>query len=243
MAKRKLSEEHERGMPPLARFNTRLFRVQHTSRYQGSFPVYKQPTELTSYSIDHERRVWFDDRELKYYYPATGKDLTVGFDKFIERDETVPEHLDTLLDALTDAKAKPNAHPDATKADIVTWRGIMTKLLCTPYARREAWDLRLTRYNDTIYIEESTATKLEKQQEPKSVRQQMMCYWGYRFETLSTVSTPPSELAKDDPELTSRLHDSANTNIQYCVLVKTKLGSSSLIMGAEVDCIRGKKKK
>lgn len=66
-----------------------------------------------------------------------------------------------------------------------------------------------------------------------------MSYWGYRFETLSTVSKPPREVRKDDPELKRRLKESANTNIQYCILVKTKLGNNSIIMGAEVDCCRG----
>jgi hypothetical protein len=32
--------------------------------YEGSFPVYKQPQEVNSYSIDHERKVWFDNREM-----------------------------------------------------------------------------------------------------------------------------------------------------------------------------------
>lgn len=40
------------------------FRLNRTESYQGSFPVYKQPQEITSYSIDHERRVWFDNREM-----------------------------------------------------------------------------------------------------------------------------------------------------------------------------------
>ncbi|ORX44911.1 hypothetical protein DM01DRAFT_1295045 [Hesseltinella vesiculosa] len=220
-------------------FSTKQFQVGPSHRYQGRSPVYKQPVEINSYSIDHDRKVWFDNRELKYYYAPSGKDLTVGFDRFIQRDETVPEHLDTLLDALTDAKAKANVPPEMTQANIVTWRGIMTKLLCTPYARNEPWELRLTRYKDTIYIEEEATQKKKDQEANASVRQQMMCYWGYRFETLCTVSSPPSTIAESDPELTSRLTDSANTNVQYCVLVRTTLGKNSLIMGAEVDCIRG----
>jgi hypothetical protein len=38
--------------------------VRRSEDYEGSFPVYKQPQELTSYSIDFERRVWFDNREM-----------------------------------------------------------------------------------------------------------------------------------------------------------------------------------
>ena len=66
-----------------------------------------------------------------------------------------------------------------------------------------------------------------------------MSYWGYRFETLCTVTKPPHEMTKKDIELQDRLTASANTNIQYCILAKTKLGNNSIIMGAEVDCCRG----
>lgn len=64
-----------------------------------------------------------------------------------------------------------------------------------------------------------------------------MGYWGYRFETLCTVSQPPHKVNKE--ELKKRDNESANTNVQYCVVVKTKLGNNSIIMGAEVDCCRG----
>ncbi|KAI8076909.1 uncharacterized protein BX664DRAFT_367400 [Halteromyces radiatus] len=216
-------------------YNMRLFPVYHTDRYRGSSPTYKQPVEINSYSIDADRRVWFDDRELKYYYPATGTDLTLGYDKFIQRDETVPEHLDTLLDAITDARLK-SKDSHVTKANIVTWRGIMTKLLCTPYCRNEPWELRVTRYNDTIFIEEQATEDKKKKEAEASVRQQLMCYWGYKFETLSTVSIPPKQMTNDHQELQDRINEGADTNIQYCVVVKTSLGKNSLIMGAEVDC-------
>lgn len=42
------------------------FKLDRTESYQGDFPVYKQPQEITSYSIDHNRRVWFDNREMVY---------------------------------------------------------------------------------------------------------------------------------------------------------------------------------
>lgn len=40
------------------------FPLEANERYEGPFPVYKQPQELICYSIDHHRRVWFDDREM-----------------------------------------------------------------------------------------------------------------------------------------------------------------------------------
>lgn len=43
--------------------------------------------------------------------------MNVGYDQFIQRDESVSEHIDTLLDALTTVKQK---HPSDIQADIVT---------------------------------------------------------------------------------------------------------------------------
>ncbi|KAI8356103.1 hypothetical protein EDC96DRAFT_261549 [Choanephora cucurbitarum] len=213
------------------------FKLENNETYEGACPVFQQPRELTSYSIDHNRRVWFDNREMKYYYPPTTgkKDLNEGYERMIQRDESISEHIDTLLDALTHFNSEAK---EATTADIVTWRGIMTKILCTPYARREPWELRATRYKDTIYLEEQTTEQKKQQESQATEKQKRMSYWGYRFETLCTLSKPPHLVKKDDQELQDRLVQNVNTNIQYCILVKTKLGSSSIIMGAEVDCCR-----
>lgn len=88
-------------------------------------------------------------------------------------------------------------------------------------------------------MEEQVTEKKKNSENQASDRQKLMSYWGYRFETLCTVTKPPHEMTKQDAELQERLTASANTNIQYCILVKTKLGNNSIIMGAEVDCCRG----
>lgn len=88
-------------------------------------------------------------------------------------------------------------------------------------------------------MEEQVTEKKRMAEDQASDRQKLMSYWGYRFETLCTVTKPPHEMTKKDAELQDRLTASANTNIQYCILAKTKLGRNSIIMGAEVDCCRG----
>lgn len=42
----------------------RTFPVLAPREYSGHCPSYRQPVEIASYSIDADRRVWFDDREL-----------------------------------------------------------------------------------------------------------------------------------------------------------------------------------
>lgn len=122
----------------------------------------------------------------------------------------------------------------------ITWRGIVTKLLCAPYTK-EPFELGATLFNDTIYIEEHETEYKRSQNQGQNPRQQLMGYWGYKFETLSTMSKFPDYMdASDKEELAARKLASANTNEQYCTVVKTKLGNTSLIMGAEVDCTSGK---
>ncbi|KAF7723122.1 decapping endonuclease targeting mRNA [Apophysomyces ossiformis] len=208
MSKRKLSSDSIEPLQAKRRdeyTKGSRFHVANVGDYDRKLPTYSQPREINSYSIDSDRHVWFDDRELKYYYEPTGKHLSVGYDQFIKRDETLKEHLDTLLDALTDAQQHSD-DPSLTKADI-----------------------------GTIFMEEETTEQKRNLENNKSNRQDLMAYWGYKFETLCTVSNPePGE-----NELQQRLRDSANTNVQYCVVVKTRLGKTSIIMGAEVDCIEG----
>ncbi|CAM0138236.1 unnamed protein product [Umbelopsis sp. WA50703] len=234
---KRLAETEERNLVKSPRIEEHKFALHPLGKYSGDCAVYKQPVELQSFSIDHERTVHFDDRQLKYYYPAdiSDADLSVGYEQFIQRDENLKEHIDTLLDALTHYRSK-ESDPTLSQANIVTWRGIITKILCTPYTK-EPFELGVTMHNDTIYIEEHETEFKRAQNQNQDDRGRLMSFWGYRFESLSTVSSFPS---KTDPiakeELQSRKSSVVNTNEQYCTVVKTRLGNTSIVMGAEVDC-------
>ena len=66
---------------------------------------------------------------------------------------------------------------------------------------------------------------------------QLAMYAGYKFEELSTLSKPLQESTQQEIE---RRNENVVDNIQqYCSIVKTQIGSSTLIMGGEVDCLRG----
>jgi RAT1-interacting protein len=66
--------------------------------------------------------------------------LSAGYASYVERDPAADEHLDPLLRAL---QALPTGPP--ADVDIVTWRGIMTRIMCTPYNRRDPWLLAVVR--------------------------------------------------------------------------------------------------
>lgn len=53
------------------------------------------------------------------------------------------------------------------------------------------------------------------------------CYWGYCFENVATVDTQ-----RADGE---GIHH-VDANVEFCSVLKTKLGAHRILMGAEMDC-------
>lgn len=110
--------------------------------------------ETARINISHSRvrEIHYDSRGIKYYYtPEIGASLSDGFDEFQQVNDGDDEHLDGLLASLTHLEQElkvngkqeggpgleiPNAgtpsSPDEeywkTKTDIITWRGLITKV-------------------------------------------------------------------------------------------------------------------
>lgn len=53
------------------------------------------------------------------------------------------------------------------------------------------------------------------------------CYWGYAFESLAT---------EDSGSIGADGLPHIDANVEYCSVIKTKLGAHRIIMGAEMDC-------
>jgi len=66
-------------------------------------------------------------------------------------------------------------------------------------------------------------------------RHRLQSYYGYAFES---YCTSPS-LQRQNAEVPGWGGD-VDTNIQWCCVAKTKLGDTRLVIGGEVDCVRGK---
>ena len=72
-------------------------------------------------------------------------------------------------------------------ADFICWRGLLTKLLCTPYENQEGWKIAVCRFRGTLYMcEFDTDEKLQENRLDDKC-QQKMCYWGFKFETYITA--------------------------------------------------------
>ena len=82
--------------------------------------------EIACFSFDDQHKFRLDDSSIRYYYPpALPADLNRGFDTFQQLDDTNDDHLDGLVDTIA---ALERETAKKAEADIVTWRGMMTKV-------------------------------------------------------------------------------------------------------------------
>lgn len=107
---------------------THRFSVQPLHRFQGASASIKRPYEVAHFSYDDNHEYRDDESSINYYVPPPmGADLKEGFDTFKHYEDKKDPHLDSLLKALLHKERKDPESPK-TKADFVTWRGMMTKV-------------------------------------------------------------------------------------------------------------------
>lgn len=115
------------------------------------------------------------------------------------------------------------------------------RILIAPYEERDSWELNVMSLNGTLYFEEhlSEAKITEKNDIPPRHRIQM--YYGYSFESYCSSSRPGRREEFNTPDRhVNGWGGDVNTNVQWCSVVKTKLGDTRLLIGGEVDCVRDK---
>ncbi|KAJ4302768.1 decapping endonuclease targeting mRNA [Kalmusia sp. IMI 367209] len=224
-------------MPPKSRFP-----IQPLNRFQGASASIKRPQEVAHFSYDDNHEYVEDESGINYYCsPRIGADLKEGFDTFRHFEEQTDPHLDSLLRALASKEKKGGVKE---KADFVTWRGMMTKIMTAPFDMFAEFDMFATLHDGTIYIEEDFPARAAQRaaeasrppprwQDPNQPNHKMMTYWGYKFETLSLLPNPPSETPKEVIE--GRTKAPVSNYAQHCSIVRTSFGPHTLLLGGEVD--------
>ena len=85
-----------------------------------------QLQEIAYFSYDDKHQFRLDDSSIRYYWPPyLGSDLSQGFDTFQKLDDTADDHLDSLLKTII---AHEQELGKSVEADVITWRGMMTKV-------------------------------------------------------------------------------------------------------------------
>ncbi|KAE8214678.1 hypothetical protein CF327_g1950 [Tilletia walkeri] len=240
-------------------------------------PAFQKPACIATFSYDQDRRVHHDNSSLGVCHPppspqfnrqadrgrgrVCGPDLNYGYERWIRRDETVDEHLDSLLIALqhkasspkgasTDAQQDQERDRDRARANVITWRGIATKLCTAVFAENDydAWQLNAMKIGQTVYLEEFVSAHSRTQKAVMTDQRQLgFMYQGYAFESWcvspAIPETQPEGQSKDgaggrEPPPPPGWGGFINNNVQWCAICKTTLGSNRLVIGGEVDCIQ-----
>ncbi|KAG8448619.1 hypothetical protein GDO86_015633 [Hymenochirus boettgeri] len=213
------------------------------SLYQGSFPFYRLPLEIGHFSLDEKRQYHADKRRLRYFCLPVGKegkqvspgwDLMNGYEScYVKRNEEEKEGLLHILTWLGKNRSLLGANADKGIArpvdrDFVTWRGHLTKILCTPYETQEGWLLAVTLFKGTFYISEQETVAACKKRKERTPEQEKLMYSGYKFENYicaDSLESGPDKCAV------------VNTNEAFCSVLLARLSSHSLLIAGEVDCI------
>lgn len=117
------------------------FEIEPVTRFAGANAAIRRPRvctntrlrsnadsfqEITFFSYDEEHKFRPDASSLRYYYPPIlPSDLNRGFETFRQLDDSADDHLDGLLEAII---AYEKEKGSKTEIDIITWRGMMTKV-------------------------------------------------------------------------------------------------------------------
>ncbi|KAK0754566.1 RAI1 like PD-XK nuclease-domain-containing protein [Schizothecium vesticola] len=215
------------------------FPIQPIQRFGGQSEAVKRPKEFAYFSYDEDHQFRLDDSSLKWYYPpALGVDLSSGFEDFKSHSDSVDEHLDSLLKTIANHEKETGKPIDA---QVVTWRGMMTKIMTVPFDDRDGFEMNATLYRDCIFIEENHAWKQHQKKEQSNqkwknpIPQEVMTFWGYKFEALSTLPLPWGQTSRQHIE--SRPTHPVTNAAQYCSVVRTGFGPTTLCLGGEVDCL------
>jgi len=107
---------------------------------------------------------------------------------------------------------------------IVTWRGNLTKILCTPFLPGQQWAMNCRWVDETLLMEDGLS------REPMTRNS----FVGFKFETLCMVPHN-QELSKLDEGLRQRLTATVSAREEYGVIVEVNLGEIKFLLGAEVD--------
>ena len=80
---------------------------------------------MRSISLENEANGGRDNRKKTTILVSTKTDQVLGYESFRQLDDTADDHLDGLLHCLADLESRSDSQ---TAADIITWRGMMTKV-------------------------------------------------------------------------------------------------------------------
>lgn len=207
----------------------------------------KQPKELYTYARDIDGE-WVHDRAevkkalLYYYFPDLSLDkpvdLSGGYDKF----KKIPEEQNLAdFESLLASVMRYEKDHGKIGVDIITFRGLLTKLLVLPYNMTDPIDFNIVVFDGQLFMAADRKLELARREQQKATQTGdpdyiSKCeYSGYKFETLATLPKPWCDCLRLLIEKRSK--KIVNNYEQYISVVRSGIGSVKMLIAGEVDCV------
>lgn len=200
----------------------------------------KQPKELTTYNRDIDGKyIYGAEVDNYYYFPDSFIDRNYDLKAGISNFKKIPEEenlgdFKSILNALIEHEKQTGVK---VESDIISFRGIMTKLLTLPILK-EPMSLKIITYDGTIMMKNNDEFELNKQSSngsPPNEYQKQCEYSGYKFEKLVMLPKPWSHCTRS--EIENRHKELVNNYEQLLSVVRTSIGKTKLILAGEIDGI------
>ncbi|KAG6894849.1 hypothetical protein C0992_004324 [Termitomyces sp. T32_za158] len=213
----------------------RFLQYPDISKHSNKQTPFQQPTQLISFSYNSSHTLEFNDSSLRYYVdPPPGAKLNYGYEHWIRKPDG-RARIDGLLQAFS--KAREISNVPLHDVGVVAWRGVITRILTSPYEEREELELNLMSVNGTLYLEEHLSDERLREKNNMEPKHRIQTYYGYAFESYCTSESPTPKISTK-PSEPAGWGGNVDTNVQWCSVVRTKLGNTRLLIGGEVDCVR-----
>ncbi|KAJ7230033.1 hypothetical protein GGX14DRAFT_692017 [Mycena pura] len=145
---------------------------------------------------------------LRYFvHPPMNANIRDGLREFMKRPR-----LDNVFKMCLAAQSSE----ELLRAEVVTWRGIMTKIILG-----EKIELNVSYHQGVLYLEEHGDSHRQFDGNSEAT------YMGHKFESICTASTP-SGTAGTSP---------VDINTLWAAAITRTLGSLNLLLVGEVDCV------
>lgn len=189
---------------------------------------FQKPTVVGHFCLDSDRNYLPNASLLKYLYfkeeADVNFDLNDGLSKHIAKDEYLNEKLDHIFCWLHRNKYTE----ELSTIDFVCFRGLLTKIMCTPYEDKEAWIICAKRLHNTIFLCEFETEEKKREKENASDKMKTFTAWGYKFEQYMLSEKPGMKPDTSQPVIESE---------EMCCVFKSKLNGHRIIYAAEMDGI------
>ena len=228
--------------------------------HDKKFPFFRRPRAIGHFSVNSDRKYVADRSQMMFFCPERlrnssqagssykrvdwdlnqGMEHVIRKDQSFKKDEGISMMLKWILDnkkafEIIDPKTNEAAPLQSLSTDFVCFRGLCTTIMCTPYEKRDGWQLFAVKHKGTIYLRQMDTEAQLKAEANKSDHQLRMASWGYQFEqyVLDDLRKEREESFNENRKLPP-----VNENEEFCCLFRTRLGQHSVVYGAEMDGFR-----